>query len=98
MKEYKHSKLVIGVLFWGGLIFSYFALGKADTLSLLIAIAIFMLTGMFIGKEMVYEEYNNLHYSALEDDAKKRRKKDEELSKKVHDEYLQYEKDHPENK
>jgi hypothetical protein len=38
-----------------------------------------------------------MHYTALELEAKKRREKDEELSKKIHREIEEDEKEHPEN-
>lgn len=76
MRESKHTKLVIGVLFFGGLIFSYFSFGKSDFFSVFTLIIVFLITGFLCGQEMIYDKYDKMHYTALENEAKKRRDKD----------------------
>jgi hypothetical protein len=53
---------------------------------------------MFTGQEIVYDKLDKMHYTFFENEAKKRREKDDELSKKVQDSMKQYEKEHPETK
>lgn len=98
MREYKYARLIAGILFIGGLIFSFFAFGKSDLFSVFTLIILFSLAGFLAGQELIYDKYDNLHYSALENDAKQRRERDEALSKKVRDSIEEYEKEHPEDK
>ncbi len=93
MRGYKHTKFVVGVLFFGGLVFVYFALGKSDFFSVFTVIIIFSITGFLAGQEMVYDKYDRMHYSALEDDAKKRREKDKRISDEVDGHIKQHEKE-----
>lgn len=95
MREYKYTKLIIGILFLGGLIFSYFSFGTSDFFSVFTLIIVFLLVGFLAGQEMVYDKYENLHYSALEDDARKRREKDKKISNEVHEHMKEYEKENP---
>ena len=83
MRDYKNTKAAGIVLFIAGVVFSYFAFGKSDLFSVVTLILLFLLSGIFIGQEIVYEKYDNLHYTALEDDAKKRRDRDRKISEKV---------------
>ena len=87
-----------GGLFIGGLIFSFFVFGKADFVPILTFIIVFCLAGFLAGREFVYDKYDKMHYSAFEHEAKKRREKDEELSRKVQESMKQYEEKHPETK
>lgn len=98
MREHKHAKITAGVLFIGGIIFSYFAFGKLDYFPVFTLIIVFSLAGFLAGQEHVYEKYDNLHYSALEHDAKKRREKDKQISDKVAADIEEYEKNNPEIK
>jgi ATP-dependent protease Clp ATPase subunit len=98
MREYKHARLIAGILFIGGLIFSFFAFGKADFVLVFTLIIVFSIAGMFTGQEIVYDKLDKMHYTFFENEAKKRREKDDELSKKVQDSMKQYEKEHPETK
>lgn len=95
MREFKHTKLVAGILFIGGLIFSYFTFGTADFFSVFTLIIVFLIAGFLAGQEMIYDKYDKLHYSALENDARKRREKEEKLSKEVHEHVKEYEKENP---
>ena len=98
MKNYQHAKLIAGILFIGGLIFSFFAFGRTDFVLVFTLILVFSIAGMLTGQEIVYDKLDKMHYAFFEDEAKKRRDKDEELSKKVKESIKQYEKEHPQNK
>ncbi len=95
MRENKHARLIAGVLFIGGLIFSFFVFGKSDFVSVFTLIIVFSLAGFLAGQEGIYDKYDTLHYSALEDDARKRREKDKQISDKVAEDIKQYEKENP---
>ncbi len=98
MREYKHARLIAGILFIGGLVFSFFVFGKSDFVLVFTLIIVFSIAGMLTGQEIVYDKLGKMHYTFFEDEAKKRREKDEELSKKVQESMKQYEKEHPETK
>ncbi|HMS23165.1 MAG TPA: hypothetical protein PKA38_05420 [Candidatus Levybacteria bacterium] len=94
MRDYKYTKAAGIVLFISGAVFSYFAFGKSDLFYVVTLILLFLLSGIFIGQEIVYEKYDHLHYTALEDDAKKRRDKDRIISEKVAADIEQDDKNH----
>lgn len=66
-----------------------------DFVPVLTLIIVFCLAGFLSGQEMAYDKYDKLHYTALEDDAKKRREKDRKISDEVHEQINQYEKETP---
>lgn len=93
MSKNKYTKLIAGLLFVGGLVFSYFSFGQSDFFSVFTLIIVFSIAGFLAGQEMIYDKYDKLHYSALEDDARKRREKDKQISDKVAEDIKQYDKE-----
>lgn len=91
MREYKHAKLISGILFIGGLIFSFFIFGKIDFVPVMTLVLVFCLAGFLAGQEHVYDKYKRMHYTALENDAKKRREQDEKLNQKIKQDISEYE-------
>lgn len=97
MREYKHTKEAGLVLFLLGAAFSYFAFGKSDLFSVVTLTLLFFLSGLFLGEEMIYNKYDKMHSSGLEDEARKRREKERKLSDEVNKHIKEYEEEHPEN-
>lgn len=86
-----------GIFFIVGLVLCYLTLDSSDFLFSMFGIGMLIISAFFFGKKEAYREYKNLHYTVLEHDAKKRREKDEELTKKIHREIEEDEKEHSEN-
>jgi hypothetical protein len=97
MRNEKYLDIMAGIFFIAGLALCYFTLHSSDFLFSMFGIGMLIISSFHIGKKEAYKEYNNLHYTILEGDAKKRREKDEELSKKVHEDIKNYEKEHSED-
>ncbi len=97
MRQEKYLDAMAGIFFIVGLILCYFTLHSSNFLFSIFGIGMLIISTFFFGKKEAYREYKKLHYTILEHDAKKRREKDEELSKKVHAHMEEYEKEHPKN-
>ncbi len=93
MRFERQTEIIAGIFFIVGLILCYLTLHSSDFIFSMFGIGMLIIASFYIGKKEAYREYNNLHYTILENDAKKRREKDEELSKKVHEEMKDYEKE-----
>lgn len=83
MKIDKKDEIIMISFFLGGLILCYFTLRSTDGIFSIIGIGMLFLSVFIGGKKEGYREFNKMHYTALEEEAKKRRAKDEEISKKV---------------
>lgn len=97
MRFERKTEVTVGIFFVVGLILCYLTLRSSDFLFSMFGIGMLIISSFYIGKKDAYREYNNLHYTILEHDAKKRRDEDKELSKKIDKEMKEYEKEHPEN-
>lgn len=97
MEELKHSQIVIGGLFIGGLASTYLAADNSNGILFLVALVLFIISGFLAGQQSAYDRYKHLHYSILESEAKKRREEDEKLSRKVHQHMIEYEKEKSKN-
>lgn len=98
MRFERQTEVIAGIFFIVGLILCYFTLHSSDFLFSMFGIGMLIIASFYIGKKEAYKEYNNLHYTILENEAKKRREKDEELLRKVKESMKQYEEKHPETK
>lgn len=94
MEKDKYFELKAGGLILGGIILILLTLRNADTLSLIGVILIFMICGYLVGKGHATDKYKNLHYTALEAEAKKRKDKDEKLGQTVKQYMKEYENKH----
>lgn len=94
MEKDKYFEIKAAGLLLVGIILILLTLRNADTLALIGVILIFMMCGYMVGKTQKADEFMKMHYTALEAEAKKRRDKDEELSRKVKQHIKDYEDKH----
>lgn len=94
MEEDKYFELKAGGLILGGITLILLTLRNTDTLALIGVILIFMICGYLVGKGHAADKYKNLHYTALEAEAKKRKDKDEKLSQTIQQCMKEYENKH----
>ena len=97
MRIDRQTEILALIFFFGGIALCIYTLRSTDGIFSIIGIGMLLLAAYIGGKKEGYSEFNKMHYTALEKEARKRREKDEELSKKVHEEMKEYEKEHPEN-
>ena len=97
MSPDKYSEIKVGIVLISALAIGGYKFLNVDGIVFVGVVIALLLCGYAAGTNEAYKKYRDMHYSALEDDARKRRKKDEELSKKIHDEFLQDEKENSDN-
>ncbi len=83
MKIDKQDEIIMGIFFFGGLALCAYTLRSTDGILSILGIGMLFLSAFLGGKKEGHNDFNKMHYTALEQEAKKRRNKDEELSRKV---------------
>lgn len=83
MKIDKQTEIMALIFFFGGLALCVYTLRSTEGILSILGIGMLFLSAFIGGKKEGYREFNRMHYTALEEEAKKRRNKDEELSRKV---------------
>ncbi len=93
MKIEKQDEVIMGIFFVGGLGLCALTLRSTDGIFSIIGIGMLFLSAFLGGKKEGYKEFNKMHYTALEQEAKKRRNEDEELSRRVQKDIEEMEKE-----
>ncbi len=83
MKIDKQTEIMALIFFFGGLALCVYTLRSTEGILSILGIGMLFLSAFIGGKKEGYREFNRMHYTALEEEARKRRAKDEEISKKV---------------
>lgn len=79
MKSDKYAEIKVGILFIVGVIVGGYKFLNVDGIVFVGVVLTFLICGYMAGKNEIYKQYENMHYSALEDDARKRKVKDKKL-------------------
>lgn len=93
MKIDKQTEIMALIFFFGGLALCVYTLRSTEGILSILGIGMLFLSAFIGGKKEGYREFNRMHYTALEEEAKKRRAKDEEISRKVKKDIEEMERD-----
>lgn len=83
MKIDKQTEIMALIFFFGGVALCVYTLRSTEGILSILGIGMLFLSAFIGGKKEGYREFSRMHYTALEEEAKKRRAKDEEISRKV---------------
>jgi len=98
MKRDKNVTIKGTILFWVGIILAIYGLSEKESFSIFVAIVALYIFGRMTGKDEVYEEYEKLHYTVLEEAGRKRREAEKKLWRETEEYVKKWEKENQPHK